>query len=95
MTPARSSRSSTCASRTSTRPPTSRARSSSPGTTSTGFPSCLDAGKPIAAVCGSGKRSGVAASLLQRFGADGVIHVTGGGVSDWQRLGGEVESGTG
>ena len=59
-----------------------------------GIPEQLEAGKPIAAVCGSGKRSGVAASLLQRFGAEGVIHVTGGGVGDWERLGGEVESGT-
>ncbi len=47
---------------------------------------------PIAAVCGAGHRSGVAASLLQRFGAEAVIHVTDGGVGNWAELGGEVAS---
>jgi hydroxyacylglutathione hydrolase len=51
--------------------------------------------KPVATVCGSGKRAAVAASLLKRFGAERVIHVTGGGVPDWEELGGEVESADG
>ncbi len=49
--------------------------------------------RPIAAVCSGGKRSGLAASLLQREGFDGVIHVGHGGVGTWQRLGHPVESG--
>jgi hydroxyacylglutathione hydrolase len=59
-----------------------------------GIPDDLDPERPIAAVCGSGKRAGVAASLLQRFGANRVIHVTGGGVADWASLGGPVEPAT-
>ena len=34
--------------------------------------------RPIATVCSGGKRSGLAASILQREGFDQVIHVTGG-----------------
>jgi rhodanese-related sulfurtransferase/glyoxylase-like metal-dependent hydrolase (beta-lactamase superfamily II) len=49
--------------------------------------------RPIAAVCSGGKRSGLAASLLQREGFDQVIHVGHGGVGTWQRLGHRVESG--
>ena len=56
-----------------------------------GIPERIAKTKPVAAVCGSGKRAAVAASLLQRFGAEHVIHVTGGGVPDWARLGGAVE----
>ena len=59
-----------------------------------GIPRGLAKTKPIAAVCGSGKRAATAASLLQRFGAERVIHVTGGGVADWARLGGPVEAST-
>ena len=40
-----------------------------------GVPAGLDPSRPIAAICGSGKRSGIAASLLQRFGAEQPIHV--------------------
>jgi hydroxyacylglutathione hydrolase len=54
------------------------------------FPSKLKKTRPIAAICGSGKRAGVAASLLQRFGGERVIHVTEGGVPKWEELGGEV-----
>ena len=49
--------------------------------------------RAIAAVCSGGKRSGMAASLLQREGFDQVIHVGHGGVGTWQRLGHPVESG--
>ncbi len=47
----------------------------------------------IATVCSGGKRSGLAASLLQREGYDSVIHVGHGGVGTWQRGGHPVESG--
>ncbi len=39
-------------------------------------PSPLDPDKPIAVVCTGGRRAGIAASLLQRYGAEDVIHVT-------------------
>ena len=38
-----------------------------------------------AVICGSGQRSAVAASLLQRYGAQEVIHVVEGGVPLWKR----------
>jgi hydroxyacylglutathione hydrolase len=53
----------------------------------------LPTGKVIATVCSGGKRSGLAASLLQREGYDSVIHVGHGGVGTWQRNGHPVESG--
>ena len=55
------------------------------------IPDQVDPSKPVATVCGSGKRAGVAASLLQRFGAADVVHVTSGGVSDWADHGWPVE----
>jgi rhodanese-related sulfurtransferase/glyoxylase-like metal-dependent hydrolase (beta-lactamase superfamily II) len=48
---------------------------------------------PIAAVCSGGKRSGLAASILQREGYERVIHVGRGGVGTWQRAGHPVETG--
>lgn len=57
-----------------------------------GIPDRVAKTKPLAAVCGSGKRAGVAASLLQRFGAEQVIHVTEGGVPAWKQLGGAVDT---
>jgi rhodanese-related sulfurtransferase len=59
------------------------------------LPADLDGGRPIAVICGSGERSAVAASLLQRFGAEQVIHVVDGGVPKWERLGQPVEAGGG
>ena len=47
----------------------------------------------VATVCSGGKRSGLAASLLQREGFDRVIHVADGGVGTWERRGHPVESG--
>ncbi len=41
----------------------------------------------IAAVCSGGKRSGLAASLLQREGFERVLHVADGGVGTWEREG--------
>jgi hydroxyacylglutathione hydrolase len=50
--------------------------------------------RPIAAICRGGKRSGLAASILQRAGFDDVIHV-GQGVGAWRQSGHPVESGAG
>ncbi|MGH2947096.1 MAG: MBL fold metallo-hydrolase [Solirubrobacteraceae bacterium] len=52
-----------------------------------GVPEGLDPAQPIAVMCGSGQRSAVAASLIQRHGAQRVIHVVDGGVPKWGRLG--------
>jgi hydroxyacylglutathione hydrolase len=51
------------------------------------MPDALDPGRPIAALCTSGQRSAVAASLLQRLGAQRPIHVVDGGVGTWARAG--------
>jgi hydroxyacylglutathione hydrolase len=48
--------------------------------------------RPIATICRGGKRSGLAASILQREGFDDVVHV-GRGVGAWRQAGGPVESG--
>ncbi len=56
----------------------------------TAIPDDLDPARPIAVICASGQRAGVAASLLQRLGARGVIHVTDGGVPKWAELGGPI-----
>lgn len=55
------------------------------------LPAGLDAQRPVAAICGSGQRSAVAASLLQRFGAGQVLHVVEGGVPEWGRRGFPLE----
>jgi rhodanese-related sulfurtransferase/glyoxylase-like metal-dependent hydrolase (beta-lactamase superfamily II) len=48
--------------------------------------------RPIAAICSGGKRSGLAASILQREGFERVIHVANGGVAAWERAGHPVEA---
>jgi hydroxyacylglutathione hydrolase len=48
--------------------------------------------RPIAAICSGGKRSGLAASILQREGFERVVHVADGGVGTWRRAGHRVES---
>jgi glyoxylase-like metal-dependent hydrolase (beta-lactamase superfamily II)/rhodanese-related sulfurtransferase len=48
--------------------------------------------RPVAAICRGGKRSGLAASILQREGFADVIHV-GKGVGAWRAAGNPVESG--
>lgn len=53
----------------------------------TALPDDLDAGRPVAVICGSGQRAAVAASLLQHHGAQEVIHVVDGGVPAWGRSG--------
>ncbi len=48
--------------------------------------------RPIATICRGGKRSGLAASILQREGFGGVVHV-GQGVGAWRNGGHPVQSG--
>ena len=57
-----------------------------------GIPDAIDAGRPVAVICGSGQRAAVAASLLQRHGAARAIHVVDGGVPQWRRAGWPVEA---
>ncbi len=56
------------------------------------LPDGLDASRPVAVMCASGQRAATAVSLVQRFGAREVIHVVGGGVPKWGRLGHTLES---
>jgi hydroxyacylglutathione hydrolase len=56
-----------------------------------GIPDGIDPERPVAAICSSGQRAAVAASLLQRHGAREVLHVVGGGVGTWARAGWPVE----
>jgi len=55
------------------------------------LPAGLDPSRPIAVVCSSGERSGVAASLLARYGAEKVLHVVDGGVETWAARGWPIE----
>ncbi len=55
------------------------------------IPDGIDPKRPVAVLCGSGERSAVGASLLQRHGARAPIHVIEGGVPKWERLGHPVE----
>jgi hydroxyacylglutathione hydrolase len=57
------------------------------------LPDAVDPKRPVAAICASGQRSAVAASLLARHGAEEVLHVVGGGVGTWARAGHPVENG--
>jgi glyoxylase-like metal-dependent hydrolase (beta-lactamase superfamily II)/rhodanese-related sulfurtransferase len=57
------------------------------------MPGELDPSRPIAVICGSGQRAAVAASLVQRYGAEQVIHVVDGGVPMWERLGNPISTG--
>jgi rhodanese-related sulfurtransferase/glyoxylase-like metal-dependent hydrolase (beta-lactamase superfamily II) len=56
-----------------------------------GIPEGIDPQRPIAVICSSGQRSGVAASLLRLHGAQEVLHVVDGGVGTWARRGWPVE----
>jgi hydroxyacylglutathione hydrolase len=47
----------------------------------------LPSERPIATICKAGKRSGLAASILQREGFEGVIHVSRGNAATWNRVG--------
>ena len=61
------------------------------GVTRLGLPPELADGAPVAVICASGRRSVVAASLLQRFGRKDVLHVVEGGVETWAAKGYESE----
>jgi rhodanese-related sulfurtransferase len=54
-------------------------------------PQGIDPGRPVAAICGAGQRSAVAASMLKRLGVREVIHVVDGGVGRWRREGWPIE----
>jgi rhodanese-related sulfurtransferase len=54
-------------------------------------PDGIEPDRPVAAICMSGQRSAVAASLLQRLGAKRVLHVVPGGIGTWERLGYPIE----
>jgi rhodanese-related sulfurtransferase/glyoxylase-like metal-dependent hydrolase (beta-lactamase superfamily II) len=56
-------------------------------------PPGIDPARPVAAICASGQRAAVAASLLARHGARDVVHVVDGGVPAWQRESWPVEEG--
>jgi hydroxyacylglutathione hydrolase len=43
--------------------------------------------RPVATICKAGKRSGLAASILQREGFEGVIHVSRGNAAAWAQAG--------
>jgi rhodanese-related sulfurtransferase len=51
----------------------------------------LDPGRPVAVICSTGRRSAMAAGLVQRAGFGAVIHVTPGGVETWAAHGHPVE----
>ena len=51
--------------------------------------------RTIAAVCSGGKRSALAASILQREGFEALLHVGDGGVGSWKRAGHPVAEGDG
>jgi hydroxyacylglutathione hydrolase len=55
------------------------------------LPPEIDRERPVAAICSSGSRAAVAASLLQRLGAKEVLHVVDGGVDTWRHEGGRLE----
>jgi hydroxyacylglutathione hydrolase len=55
------------------------------------IPEGIDPARPVAVVCASGQRAGIAASLLRRLGVPRVAHVIGGGIADWERAGHPVE----
>jgi rhodanese-related sulfurtransferase len=55
------------------------------------LPAGLDPERPVAVICGSGQRSAVGASLVQRLGVAEVIHVVDGGVGTWARAGYQIE----
>jgi hydroxyacylglutathione hydrolase len=55
-----------------------------------GIPAGIDPDQRVLVICASSQRAGTAASLLQHFGAREVVHVVGGGVPAWGRLGGAL-----
>jgi rhodanese-related sulfurtransferase len=56
-----------------------------------GVPDGVDVRTPVAAICSSGQRSALAASLLRVHGVERAIHVADGGVGTWERNGWPTE----
>jgi hydroxyacylglutathione hydrolase len=56
------------------------------------IPPGINPAQPVAAICASGQRAAVAASLLARHGARSVVHVVDGGVPAWRREGWPLEA---
>src|SRR4051794_20072453 len=56
-----------------------------------GLPEGIDSSGPVAAICSSGQRSALAASLLLGHGVRAAIHVADGGVGTWERNGWPTE----
>ena len=54
------------------------------------IPVGIDPRRQLLVICASGQRAGTAASMLQRLGAEQVLHVVGGGVPRWGALGGAL-----
>jgi hydroxyacylglutathione hydrolase len=57
------------------------------------IPPGIDPAQSVAAICASGQRAAVAASLLARHGARDVVHVVDSGVPAWEREGWPIEAG--
>jgi rhodanese-related sulfurtransferase len=57
------------------------------------LPDAIDPARAVAAICSSGQRSALAASLVARAGARQVIHVADGGVGTWKERGWPIERG--
>ena len=49
-------------------------------------------GRAVATICKGGKRSGLAASILQREGFDDVVHIARGGIATWKEQGHPTET---
>lgn len=59
----------------------------------TGVPEGLDSSQPVAVICASSLRAGVAAAVLQHHGVARVLQVVDGGVPRWASLGGSLSTG--
>ncbi|GAC1434346.1 MAG: MBL fold metallo-hydrolase [Solirubrobacteraceae bacterium] len=55
-------------------------------------PDGIEPGGSVAVICASGQRAAVGASLLQRHGVSGVVHVVDGGVPRWARNGWPIDA---
>jgi hydroxyacylglutathione hydrolase len=64
-----------------------------PYRTVTEVPDGIDPGRPVAVMCASGQRSGVAVGMLRNAGVERVVHVAEGGLGAWERGGNPVARG--
>jgi hydroxyacylglutathione hydrolase len=56
------------------------------------LPDGVEPSRTVAAICMSGQRSAVAASLLERHGVKDVLHVVPGGVGTWRERGYPIDN---